>query len=355
MQTMNLPYKIITMALLITSVWGTMLAGRCRAQQLVFTIQVMSGTDKEAATRFAAELISKGFDASIAERAEKEKPVYKVRVGSFKSREAAAGVHETLRLKGIEGWITQVLEPPAPQTQHTETTVPAQLQHAEAAAPAPPPSLEPPAQQKQPDNGTEPSGEIFKLVINPVPTFSDDENKTAQPSATAPAPAPVCAPAKTYKYFNSGDKTIHITNAIEKVPVQYRRHIWEIAIFPIYFKSFNRRDMSMKTHIDGAATDVFLEGIAPPERAPSAAAVRDFEAALMAAPLRIKYYPARTDPDGTLHGALFFRDGLSVELDMILRGLAACEEGVPAGFQHKDCYETQQRSNDQLNTVAPPH
>lgn len=332
--------KITAIVLLIASVWAAVPEDTCRAQQQSFTIQVMSGTVKEEAARFAEELMNRGFAASVAELVDKEKPVYKVRVGSFTNRESAARVYESLRMKGIEGWIVPVLEQDGPQAQAAEKTGPAPAQSPEPAA----------GQQPNTENAS--SEKPFELIINPVPTFAGEEKQAAPSPKTEPAP--ICQPAKTYKYFNPVDKTLHITNSIEKVPVQYRRQIWEIAIFPIYFKSVDLRDMCMKTDIEGATTDVLLEGITRPERAPRVEAVRDFEAALQAIPLRIKYYPVRTDPDGTLHGALFFKDGSSVELAMIRRGLAACAGDNLPWFQHKACSDAGGQAYGQPPPSAEP-
>ncbi len=83
MQTIKFLCKINMIMLLMLPFRGTVPVMLCHAGQQSFTVQVMSGSNKEAASRFAEELIHKGFDASIAERTEKEKPVYKVSCGQF--------------------------------------------------------------------------------------------------------------------------------------------------------------------------------------------------------------------------------------------------------------------------------
>ena len=389
---MNSTSKIITSMLLMAFVWGSAPVRLCRAQQPSFTVQVMSGADKAAAARFTEELLHQGVEAYIIELEEKEKPVYKVRAGNFTNRKAAQQLCETLRMKGIEGWVVQVIEQAAPQAHAAEKTGSAPAQsHEQAAAqqpdtdnaasekpfeliinpvstfaednktapslktePAPAPAQSgKPAAAQQPDTDNAASEKPFELVINPVPTFAAEEKQTAPVSKTEPAP--VCPPAKTYKYFNQVDGIIHITNAIEKVPVQLRSHIWEIAIFPIYFRSLDLHDMSMNTDIEGKTVNVALEGIDRPERAPPSQEVRNFEAALQAKPLRIKYYPALTDPDGTLHGALFFSDGASVEMEMIRRSLATCATVQLSLFQQSACTDAQQKSAGQIKTIKSPH
>ncbi len=63
MRTIKFPCKINMIMLLMLSFWGAVPAGPCHAGQQSFTVQVMSGSDKEAASRFAEELTRKGFDA----------------------------------------------------------------------------------------------------------------------------------------------------------------------------------------------------------------------------------------------------------------------------------------------------
>ncbi len=278
---------------------------------------------------------------TFAELPGKEKPVYKVRVGNFTQKKDAAQLYEALRKQGIEGWITQVLEQPA-QEHDAEKTPPVQPQPPEAAA----------EQQAQAESAPAAEEKPFVLIIHPVPAFAEEE--TAASASVKKADQPVFQPAKTYKYFNPGDNTIHITTSIETVPVNYRRHIWEIAIYPVYFKSLNLRDISMKLDIESANRDVLLEGITQPVQAPSVQAIRDFEAALESAPLRVKYYPQRTDPDGTLHGSLFFRDGASVESDMVRRALAACPDDSLPWFQHKACSDTSGGTPGQTRPSAEP-
>lgn len=318
MRTSKFLCKINVIMLYMLFFWITMPDGHGQAGQQSFTVQVMSGSDKEAASRFVEKLIQNGFDAFIAELPGKEKTLYKVQVGNFTHRKDAAQLHEALRIKGIDGWITQVLEVPAqaPHDEHQALPVPPEPH--EAATARPPEAVSAPVADEKP----------FVLIINPVPTFSEEKTTVA-----AAREQPAGQPEKTYKYFNPDDNTLHITTSIALVPAHFRKHVWEIAIYPVYFKSFNLRDMSMQLNIAGANQEVILAGITYPARAPAAQTVSDFEAALAAAPLRIKYYPQRTDPYGTLNGTLFFKDGASVEHDMVRRGLAACSEENIAWLQ----------------------
>jgi hypothetical protein len=331
--------KINMIMLLILPFCAAVPAGHCLAEQQAYTIQVMSGADKGAASRFAEELKKKGFDASVAELSENEKPVYKVRVGSFMQKKDAAQLHETLRTKGIEGWITQVQVPEQPVQKHDEVKAIAVQTHPNETA----------AKKKAAtDNKTEAEAQAepepaaeekpFVLIINPVPTFA--EQKTAAAASAKTADIPAVQPLKTYKYFNPGDTCIHITTSLETIPAQYRRHIGEISIYPVSFISINLRDISLKINIEGTNREVLLEGLTQPDHVPPEQAVRDFEAALETAPLRLKYYPQRTDPDGTLHGSLFFKDGASVERDMVRRELAACDKDNFPWSQNKACEDT---------------
>jgi hypothetical protein len=342
--------KINVILLFMLSFWVTAPAGNCQAGQQSFTVQVMSGSDKEAALRFVEELIQKGFDAFLAELPEKEKTLYKVHVGSFTNSKDAVPLYEALRRKGIEGWITRGFVPPA--QEHAQEK-PAQVQpqpHETAAEKKAAAKDEPEARAElQPAPAPAAEEKPFVLIIHPVPTFADED--TPAPATIKQADQPAAQPAKTYKYFNPGDKTIHIASGIETVPVSCRRQIWEIAIYPVYFKSINLRDMSMKLAIEGADREVLLEGITQPVREPPAQTIGNFEAALGSAPLRIKYYPQRTDPDGTLHGSIFFKDGVPVERDMVRRGLAAYSEDSLPWLQHKARSDTAGQASEQ---PSPP-
>jgi hypothetical protein len=346
MQTIKFLCKINMIMLLMLSIWGTVPAWLCCAGQQSFTVQVMAGADKEAASRFAEELMHKGFDAFIDERTEKEKPVYKVYVGSFTDRKDGAQLYEALRKQGIDGWITRVPEPPAQKNDEEKITPVEQQQPLKTEAEK---KAEPEAQaETAPADKEKP----FVLIIHPVPAFTKEETQTAASSKRADTP--VSQPAKTYKYFNPGDNIIHITTSIETVPPQYRKKIWEIALYPVYFKSAGLRDMIVKMDMEGAIKEVILEGLTQPGRVASAQAVRDFETLLESAPLRIKYYPQRTDPDGTLHGSLFLKDGTSVECEMVRRGLAACEDDNLPWFQHKACADTAGKTSGQTRPSAEP-
>ncbi len=61
MRTSKFLCKINMIMLFMLSFWGTAPAGHCQAGQQSFTVQVMSGSDKEAASRFAEELIQQGI------------------------------------------------------------------------------------------------------------------------------------------------------------------------------------------------------------------------------------------------------------------------------------------------------
>ena len=178
--------------LLMLSFWVTVPAGHCQAGQQSFTVQVMSGSDKEAASRFVEELIQKGFDAFIAEPPGKEKPLYKVQVGNFKNRKDAAQLYEALRRKGIEGWITQVLEPPA-QEHAEEKPEPVQPQPHETAAEkkAAVKDEHEARAELQPEPAPAAEEKPFVLIIHPVPHICRRGNnsrgfqqKSGQPVST---------------------------------------------------------------------------------------------------------------------------------------------------------------------------
>ena len=201
-----------------------------------------------------------------------------------------------------------------------------------SAPPVPEPQIAKPAEstsqpaaaadiQKAPAAAPATETKIFELVINPVPAFTEEQASTA---ATTTTILP-CRPYKQYSYFNPQDATLHITTDASRIPALYQKQLRQIIIFPANFKQLDLHDMSIQIEIEEKPVALTLDGITQARQTPSRQAVLDFESMLRENPLRILYYPPRTDPDGTLHGTLFFKSGLSVEQEMVRLGLAASE------------------------------
>ena len=327
------------------------------------TIQVLSSADTAAAEKMRDSLQKDGLDAYISRHEAEGAVVYRVRIGRFASRKNAEQVQEALRAKGIQSWLAPADgESPAQQkTPAAENNEPEKDTAPPSPAPEPPATTSLPVPDVKPaaaaDTAAKPAEnasrqeagaaaaaadtKIFELVINPEPTFSDQQAPatTSTPAATtsttiaattSTTTTPPCRPDKYYFYFDPRDATLHIAAALDKIPALYQKQLRQIIIFPVYFRQMNLQDMSIQVELEEKTAVIALDGITQAQQPPSRQAVRDFESALRENPLRILYYPPRTEPDGTLHGALFFKSGLSVEQEMVRRGLAAGDSAQPA-------------------------
>ncbi len=314
-----------------------------------FTLQVLSSSNNATAEKTKEALRKDGFDAYIARHEAGEAAVvYRVRIGRFGNRKNAEKIQEALRAKGVESWVavaegessaqqTKPLpENDAPEKKISQPAGAAEIAEA-PAPPAPETKLAEPAEKsaqpaaagsKQEAAAGVPAADtkIFELVINPVPAFTNEQ--AAAPATAATPTVEQCRPDKQYSYFDPQNATLHITNDETTIPKPFQKQLRQITIFPACFKQMNLHDMSMQVEIEKKPFEIGLDGISQARQTPSRQAVLDFESLLRENPLRILYYPPRTDPDGTLHGALFFKSGLSVEQEMVRRGLAACE-GAP--------------------------
>jgi TolA-binding protein len=73
----------------------------------MFTVQVGSFTNEDAASALKESLARKGYDVYVTVSESSGKSLYRVRLGSFLTREAAAAELETLReVEGLNGWVT---------------------------------------------------------------------------------------------------------------------------------------------------------------------------------------------------------------------------------------------------------
>lgn len=319
-----------------------------------FTVQVLSVSDNATAEKMKGALQKDGMDAYI-ERHEGAAITYRVRIGRFTNLEKAQQFQETLRSKEIESWIartgaakpaqaspqppaeTQIPEPAKaePDRAGARKELPAAEPEADSgplASAAPLTETDPPeaqghaaqpaaADKEQEIPAAEPEAvKIFELIINPVPAFNDEPAAVATVTTTT---IPPCGPDKQYLYYDPQDAALHITADTQVIPKPFQKRLRQIIIFPASFKRLNLHDLSIQVALEGKSVVLAFDGITQAGQTPPPQAVLDFESVLRENPLRILYYPPRTDPDGTLHGALFFKNGISVEDEMVRLGLAA--------------------------------
>lgn len=337
-----------------------------------FTVQVLACSDNATAQKAKAGLQKKGLDAYIEQFEGGAATAYRVRIGKFPSLEGARQVQKHLRERGMDSWIART-GPAEPAQRHTPAsagaaspdtaTIPSGSQQPAAVSPPRTPeqtgaqtaatktqteaphrdddprpapdgaatmAAEPAAAAQQepaaPITDAAGSGEtpaedtiMCELIINARPDFSE----TQAPAPPAVTTTTTLRPDRQYTYFNQRDNTLHITADAKTIPRPCRAKLRHIVISPVSFKRLNLRDMSIQVSAEGKTAAVALDGITGAAATPSRQAVRDFEALLQDHPLRMRYHPQRTGPDGTLHGALFFTNGLPVAQEMVRRGIAA--------------------------------
>lgn len=354
----------------------------CFGSDREFTVQVLACSDNATAQKTKESLLQKGLEAYI-QQFEGAATAYRVRIGKFPSLESARQVQKHLHAQGMESWVART-GPPEPAQRRPPTPARAvapdtttQPSGAEKSVAISQPGIEPadnttqtaaaqnddrlhppeapgttatqPAAMPRPEPGpprTDPAGSavqtqadiermkpaaeipegdtiLFELVINARPDFSEQQ-EAAPPATTTTTTAPRKAD-RQYAYFNPQDNTLHITADPKTIPPPCRAKLRHIVVFPVSFRQLNLHDMSIQVAMDEKTAVLALDGIARAGTTSSRGAVRDFESMLKERPLRLRYYPQRTDPDGTLHGSLFFTNGLPVAQEMVGRGLAACQ------------------------------
>jgi len=352
--------KIIKIAIACAVVTQCLLfhSGDVAGQETVYTVQVMLCIDRDNALEYLERLKKKGIDASITEgRDSLGRITFKIHVGSFPAKDAAAQYALTLTSQGIDCWVTtapgpavqgpEVLPKPAASDNTTQIVPPAPqplptTSSTVTAAPEP----EVPPKSAASDNTTQ----IVPPALQPLPTTSS--TVTAAPDNTTSAkniwPATT---TRTYKYFNPDDGTLHVTNALNKIPARFRTRIREIAIYPVKYLSLNAGDMVLRIAIDGKQKKVRPVEIIPAEQKIPPSCLKSFEELLRAEPLRIKYDPGRIGPDGTLQASLYLHTGISLGLEMVRQGIALHNpEGISA-LELQEFTDTENRARQEKTGI----
>jgi hypothetical protein len=137
-------------------------------------------------------------------------------------------------------------------------------------------------------------------------------------------------------YYSTEDKTVHIAADAKAVPARYRAKVQQVDLYPAVFTSLDLRDMSFRFEAAGQRIELVLDGIAH-SRQQASGMIKELESLLRAHPLRLVYFPPRTDPDGTLHGDAFLASGSSVREELVRRGIAVCQDAAQASFLPSPC------------------
>jgi hypothetical protein len=302
-----------------------------------FTIQVQASTNKDQAQSITQQLISAGYTAYIDEvKDNRGKAVYQIRIGKFKTRkDADAAAREFYKKEKRSYWISAVTaegqpaatSAPAVQQEVTDTKHSAAAQDPTEKQNDPAPEAEPP-----PDQNPESAG-----IETPLPDGTN-QLQAGTPSARqqVTSPAAYTWPNKVSRIYTyrGVEGTVGVTNAKGKIPQEFRSAIESVTMFPVKFVSFDQRKKLLVVAIEDTEEKIKLAGVSMLSPAAAGSVAAFSEKTLKDKPLRLKYTPhAATHAEKTIHGFLYFRQGSSVNLEIIRQGIAACDRAdIPAAL-----------------------
>ena len=149
-----------------------------------------------------------------------------------------------------------------------------------------------------------------------------------------PAPAatsvPRCSPEKYSTYYDQRGSTLRVSPGEPGLTGAEKKQARQLIVFPVFCRQLNLQELTAQVDMEESSVTLALDGLARSRQLPARQAVKEFEALLLGSPLRVIYWQQKTEPDGTLHGALFFKTGEPVEQEMIRRGLAEADAGQAA-------------------------
>ncbi len=288
-----------------------------RSEQLgpaYYTVQVMALSESNRANALALRdgLRAKGFQAYVVlPRGADGKGIYKVRIGRFAGREEALRLAE--RLKREEGFRPLVLKSWLVPAQDPSPGKP----ESPSAAFTPTPSSTP---QKA-------AAEVEPLDVEP-PSISE---RSEQPSSEAGGRAWVPWPRSATRIYVYRDPqgALHVTNLIDRIPPEQRPLIEKITVYPALYLSPGRRPGRLLLQMAGKTQEVVLAGIVPSKTASDAGFKAFFEANLAGRALRVEYDPRRTTAEGLIYGWVTYRNGTSVNHEVVRCGLGEKKGGAP--------------------------
>lgn len=245
-------------------------------EESFFTLQVGAFINKQNASTLQKKLIQKGYTVYIIESFNKSgEKVYQIRIGKFKTRKEAEEYgtlfHKREKLPFL------VIATKSKVDSSTITT----------------------------------TGEKVDLA--------SIRKKETDPYVGSKWPKSI---SKIYTY-QGPDGALYITNKSQGIPEEFKDRLEKISIFPVKFISFNLEEKVLYLQIDEKEQPIKLIGV--DIFSPIAADTADtyFKKNLKDLPLRFEYSPTSGDTiDNALIGNLYFKQGKSINLDMILQGIA---------------------------------
>jgi hypothetical protein len=310
-------------------------AAPAAAIEQVFTVQVCVRETRESAEKYAEQVRAKGFEPYITRyEASNGKVLYRVRMGSFQERERAEELANAYAQQGGRDYLVV----------RTAQEVPL----SDGPGPAGSSAIvqEPPA-VIEPEIVPELAPDIDGPARAPAVTTQDP----GMPAHVLPEKPAGWPPSVVKVYAYSGpDNELNLTNAQADIPKQLQKRIQYVSIFPVMLLAVPEKGTAFEMEVDGVRRMVRPEGIRLPvgNRARAAAGIMEL---LAAEPLRLKYSPDG-ERDDLLTGALYFRAGADVQVELIKRGLAVVDEGsVPAG--RHDVFQAAGERARELKAAVP--
>jgi cell division septation protein DedD len=308
-----------------------------------FTIQVSTLLDKAATDSYTSKLKQKGFPAYIVEnQTSKGKPLYKIRIGKYKTRaEAEKAAQSYKKQEKKPGIVVQSKnENPSAASSVSEKSAPIPELSKDTAQPPTDPITQkespPPAPEKEVDS-------------------SQKQNKKS-PEKTAPQPAKDNQTATetawpetvTNIFAYRGPKdALNLTNQYNKIPEPLRHRIEYISHFPVRFLGPDRKGPGLLFEVEGEQKKIIPAGVRMPLKDPDDYALSYFEQNLKDIPLRLKYNPGATTPDGTFVGRLYLKAGTFINLEMVRNGIGACSLETIAPDQHAEFKKAEEHARKQ--------
>jgi hypothetical protein len=314
-----------------------------------FTFQVDAIANKDRAYALEENLMDKGYPAYVEEVSDNTgKITYQVRVGKYQTREDADKAARAFYEKEKKSyWITATQSAPA-EPSAVSSTAPTTERSTEPSQKEPSSARSEKKEQGVPAAADKTSEQEKSLQSKTLLSPAVAEQKA--PDATVAAPVTDAArPNSTwptlvtriYTYYDP-QGYLRISNSAEKIPDESQQKIESISIFPVKYLSFNQKKKILVLDIAGKQEDLQLSGVDLDASAAVKNAAAYFEKTLKDVPLRLKYTPAHDDAKKKIiRGNLFFKQGASLNIELVRRGIAACDADSAAPSQKQACSQAE--------------
>ncbi len=305
-------------------------------KKFVFTFQVDAVGTKERAYALEESLMDKGYPAYIEEVSDNAgNTTYQVRIGKYPTRaDAEKAARAFYEREKKPYWITAA----ELDTKESVSSSSGVAPDAEYSSKLPPPqSVEelgtPPEHAEKPATTTAgntlPNSASRKTTAAPSPEEQKPQGAVSTTTFKAPAHSDSNWPptvTRIYTYFDA-QGYLRVTNNEQKIPAELRDRIESVSIFPVKYLSFNQKKKMLLVDIAGRQEELQLAGVDLDTAAALAGAAAYCETALKNVPLRLKFTPEHpgTDKKKIVRGNLFFKQGASVNIELLRKGIAPCD------------------------------